>query len=783
MKTAIVCIFIFIVQVSYAQSRQTVRGVIKETFTEMPIEGVVVKLLDGNETKGETISNANGEFEFKNVQLGHYDILFKHINYKSFILPSINVSVSKETVLEVTMRALPKQLKMVEVNPVKERGTPNNEMSVSSVFSIHPNDAKRIAGGLDDPIRVAGTLPGVTSATGFSANFISIRGNSPRSLKYYMAGIELPNPTHFARIGSSGGTFTIFNLDLLDKSDFYTAAFTAQYGNSVGGVFDVKFRSGNTQKHEFNLQVGTLGANFGAEGPLSKKHKASYIFNYRYATVSLGRVSNPSTPTYQDLNFNITVPLKRNAKLQFFAISGMSDRTREGISDSTKWTQSLDRTTLYLASSTATLGTTYKKYINSNNVFNMALIGAYTKQADNKDYIQDDYSILHQRINEYTSKPISASMSLKHKFGLRHKNITGLSFTSTYHQWMAEKYSFIDSTQYVLMDGNGRSNLFKVYSQSKISITEKFDVVAGIFYLMYDVNNKQSLEPRLSLNYKVNDRHSIAASFGKHSQVENYATYLYQTTIGANEIIYPNKNLDFVKAYHYVLSYKGKVFTNHLLRVEVYYQDLWNVPSDTGSFSTINLRELQDLRLLTNNGTGQNYGIDLGFERYTDNGLYYIFNTSIYRSLYTAGDGVKRSTAYDNKYNLKFIIGKEYKLKASVSKKNIEKYRAFSWNTNLNILGGQPYTPLDLNLSKLEQETVYNESLAFSEQGKTLVFLDFNFSYTINKKGRKTVWALQIKNLFSNGQAIFREYDTVANKEIEIKSTAFFPNIYYRLEF
>jgi len=63
--------------------------------------------------------------------------------------------MSKETLLEVSMELLPKHLKTVEVNPEKERGTPNNYMAVTSVYSIHPNDAKRIAGGLNDPIRVA----------------------------------------------------------------------------------------------------------------------------------------------------------------------------------------------------------------------------------------------------------------------------------------------------------------------------------------------------------------------------------------------------------------------------------------------------------------------------------------------------------------------------------------------------------------------------------------------------------------------------------------------------
>jgi hypothetical protein len=268
-----------------------------------------------------------------------------------------------------------------------------------------------------------------------------------------------------------------------------------------------------------------------------------------------------------------------------------------------------------------------------------------------------------------------------------------------------------------------------------------------------------------------------------HSQVENYATYLYEQTNTMEETVFPNKNLGLAKAIHYIIGYKGKVFTNHRLRIEAYYQQLYNVPVDSFAFSTINLEELSDLRALTNGGTGQNYGIDLGFERYTDNGLYYIFNSSFWRSYYTGVDGIQRSTAFDNKFNLRFIVGKEYKLRASATKKGVDRFRAFSWNESFNILGGHVYTPLDFVNSKLEQETIYDESLAFTQTGETLLFLDFNFSYTINKKERKTVWAIQIKNLLNNGNALYREYDTVLDKEVVVKSTSFFPNIYYRLEF
>ena len=777
-------ILVFISTLAYGQSYQTVRGTIKESFTERAIDSVVVTLLSENVKYMETTSDAKGNFVFTNVEIGFYDIQFNHPNYKPFIQPAITVTVSKETVLNSVMENSAKNLDEVEVTFTKERGVPNNEMANGSVFSIEPGDARRIAGGLDDPIRVAGTLPGVTASSSFSANFVSIRGNSPRSLKYQMEGVELPNPTHFARIGGSGGTFTIFSMQLMDKSDFYTGAFSSQFGDALGGVFDVKFKKGNSQQHEMTFQIGSLGVDLGSEGPLSKKNNSSYVVNYRYATVGLGRIGNPSSPTYQDFSFNIDVPLaKSKAKLQFFGIAGTSDRTRSALLDSADWKESLDRTTLYLASTTVSVGGVYKKFVGEKSVFKATIVGSYSKQSDNKFYVQNDFSIVNQKINEYVSVPITGALSFKHKFGQRHSNITGVSYNTTAHDWRAEKYSFDQNRQIILMNGSGRSNLFQAYTQSKFSLTEKFEILAGVHFLHYDVTNQKTIEPRVSLNYQLNSKHSFSLSSGMHSQVENYATYLYEQTNSMGETVFPNKNLGLAKAIHYIIGYKGKVFTNHRLRIEAYYQQLYNVPVDSFTFSTINLEELSDLRALTNGGTGQNYGIDIGFERYTDNCLYYIFNSSFWRSYYTSGDGIQRSSAFDNKFNLRFIVVKEYKLRASATKKGVDRFRAFSWNESFNVLGGQVYTPLDFVNSKLEQETIYDESLAFTQTGETLLFLDFNFSYTINKKERKTVWAIQIKNLLNNGNALYREYDTVLNQEVVVKSTSFFPNIYYRLEF
>jgi len=96
-------------------------------------------------------------------------------------------------------------------------------------------------------------------------------------------GMDIPNPNHFAYVGTSGGGFTMFSSQVLSNSDFYTAAFPAEYGNALSGVFDMRFRNGNNARHEFVVQLGLQGLDVSAEGPFIKEKPASWLFNYRYS--------------------------------------------------------------------------------------------------------------------------------------------------------------------------------------------------------------------------------------------------------------------------------------------------------------------------------------------------------------------------------------------------------------------------------------------------------------------------------------------------------------------
>ena len=61
------------------------------------------------------------------------------------------------------------------------------------------------------------------------------------------------------------------NNKLLAASDFYTGAFSPEYGDVLSGVYDVKLRSGNNEKSETMAGVGIMGTDFTLEGPFKKE--------------------------------------------------------------------------------------------------------------------------------------------------------------------------------------------------------------------------------------------------------------------------------------------------------------------------------------------------------------------------------------------------------------------------------------------------------------------------------------------------------------------------------
>ena len=759
----------------------SIRGEVKDRVAELPIQEVRITLPGIDSLIYTTHTDDNGEFVLNNIPVGRHEVSFEKEGYHLLIKPGVLVTSSRENALVILMEENLYEIDEVTLVPDRDKGRALNDMASVSALSFEVEETRKFAGGLDDPTRLAGNLPGVVSTPFISENSISIRGNSPRGMLYRLEGVDIPNPNHFARIGGSTGTFTIFSNQLLTNSDFFTGAFPAEYGNATAGVFDIRFRDGNYRKREFALQAGVLGVDLAAEGPLKKGGKSSYLVNYRYSTFGLANlfVGYLTLPTYQDLSFKVHLPTDNGGTFDIFGIGGTSVRIREAEADSSLWERDLDRFENVLSSDMAALGVSHKILVGSKSVLKSVLVGSFASMKDNKDYLEDNLEFRLRERNLYQQQPITFTSSLTSQFSSFYTNKSGIIYTTTRHDYLSRKYDYKEERLWTRANEQGRTHRFQAYTQSKIRLGSKITANAGVHFLYYDLNDKYSVEPRVGISYQPRPRHTLSAGYGLHSRTEGFATYMTRFPEAADSSLRPNQNLDFIKTHHLVLGYRGLISDYLKLRVEGYYQYLFNVPVEVGGFySVVNIDELNQLRILENLGTSTNIGVDIGLERFTRKGAYYMINGSFFDSKYTDAFGNERSTAFDIGYKVNILVGKEWKMG---KKKGYNS--TMGLNGTLSTFGGQRYTPIDLLASSEARETVFQENRFYELQENPLYIFDFTFTYRINRPKYTGTWAIQIKNLFSSSIPEYREYDALLEQEVALRGAAVLPIISYKVEF
>ena len=263
-------------------------------------------------------------------------------------------------------------------------------------------------------------------------------------------------------------------------------------------------------------------------------------------------------------------------------------------------------------------------------------------------------------------------------------------------------------------------------------------------------------------------------AYGLHSRLERLNYYF----IRDNHHQKINENLGFTKAHHFVLGYDISTSEFTRLKIETYYQHLFDIPiSGEGSFSLINQQNdwFFDGQLY-NRGIGRNYGLDVTFEKYFSRGYYYMATASLFDSQYKGADNIWRNTRYNRHFSFNLLAGKEW-----LSGKN--KNRILGLNARMNYQGGDRYSPINTALSIARQEVVFDESNAFSKQFSPAFVVHFTASYKVNKKKTMHEFALKVINLTQ-----FKEYSgfryNLQTQTVDVEREAtFVPNVSYKIEF
>lgn len=780
-------LFLLISHLAIGQNfTQTLRGTLRDTDSKEVLEGAKVFLMRGDSVFQGALSDAEGRFRFDGVQIGRWEIRATYIGYEDLYLPNIQLYSGKEVVLEAEMRESGVKVDDVVITGTDE-GKPLNEMATVSSRQFSVDETRRYAGSWNDPARMASNFAGVSSQDD-SRNDIIIRGNSPSGVLWRLDGIDIPNPNHFGSFGTTGGPVSILNNNVLDNSDFMTGAFPAQYGNALAGAFDLRMRKGNDEQYEFLGQVGFNGLEFMAEGPISKKHKSSFLASYRYSTLELFdklgiNLGTSAKPKYQDFSFKLNFPSKKIGDISLFGLGGKSYALiLESERDTTDFFGPSGNDIIF-GTDMGAIGLKHQIFVGKSTfIRNTLSVSGSIMTADVNRVDRNPYANYDFYNNNSTQAKLNYSLMVNSKLSAKHTVRGGIFLDRLYFNLSDSVHPDTTRPWVVLSNFSGWNYLVQPYFQWKYRMSDRWTLTAGLHGQWFALNNSWAIEPRTGLQYQISDRQSLSVAYGEHSQLQPMFVYFATQELPDGSFDQPNENLDFTRSRHFVGSYDLMIAPKLRFKFETYYQQLRNVPVDiSGPTSYSLLNDGADYYFilpdsLGNDGSGRNMGIEFTLEKFFGNHYYFLFTNSIFDSRYQGSDGIWRNTKFNNQYAISLLGGVEY----PVGK---QKRTILGFDARVKMAGGAYYTPVDVAASAVSVLPVYYDEQAWSLKLSDYMRFDIRAKARFNAKKLSHELAIDISNVTNRQNPLNVVWDRSTMTQRVNYQLGFFPVAQYRLEF
>lgn len=655
----------------------TIRGIVRNQVTGQPVIGARVAV------QGTTLgarTTADGSFRIERVPVGHRRIVISAHGYSTSSV-EVLVSSARQSVVDIHLEEY-----RVTGDSIVVQGSPGarpiNTVAAVSVTPFSIVDVNRYAAAFKDPSRMVTNFAGVLGR-GTTNNYIVVRGGSPIELLWRLDGIEIPNPNHFGKSGSTGGLISAINSAGLGNSDFFTGAFPAEYGTKLSAVFDLHSRAGNDERFESRVEASFNGLEAVSEGPLGLGERSSYLFTYRHSTLSVlrevGILDYTNLPDFDDASLRLSLPLGSNDKL--------------------------DVTTLW-GDARVNVNNTSNEEIGSGS--GILVAGAQWQHIYNESWLQRIY--VNRVVNSFSEAYDGDDAPTT----LTQTTARGKWSFSVNAQHLVEFGGAIQDMRLSLENVGGSgfdTTINSTFSQGFVNWNwkpvESFTLNVGVFGQGISYNSSESYEPRASLTWSPSESHSLTLGFGVHRQPQP---------------------LEFTHARHWVLGYQFRPLEELVIKAEAYLKTYSDVPihaSRRDAFSFLNEGFAKTLQIedLVNAGEGRTYGAELTVLKQYRNGYFITATASLVRQEFVGSDGVWHFGAFDNRYILNLVSGLDIELSPTTTLTLGEKF---------TIAGGGMYTPYDYEASRLRNTSVYDSSRTFGVRAEDYVRLDANIDLRFN---------------------------------------------------
>lgn len=297
---SLLCLFIsvflfqFAYELSFAQGRGGLRGVVTDSLTSesLAYANIFVKEL----TTGAS-TDVRGYFLIPSIPAGKtYTVVASYIGYNS---KEFKINVVENRITHMDIELSPSGVELQAVEKVGEKFMETNATDIG-LQRIAIRELQALPKGVEtDLFRSLQYMPGVRTTSDVSARYY-VRGSASNQNLVLLEGGTVYNPFH------AMGLFSAIDPEIINNVEFYKGGFSAEYGGRISSVLSVISKEGNKNNFSGSANLSMMTAKAMVEGPIPN---GSFILAARksYATSVLDKfLNNRNAPIdFYDLFFKV----------------------------------------------------------------------------------------------------------------------------------------------------------------------------------------------------------------------------------------------------------------------------------------------------------------------------------------------------------------------------------------------------------------------------------------------------------------------------------------------
>ncbi len=508
-------------------------------------------------------TDQEGNYTFRFSDTGNFTLLVAFIGFEDY---STSFFIHKENkIINIELKEKFNELKAVTITAgTYGSGEAEKALVMSSL------DVVTTAGSLGDINAAMRSLPG-TSNNGESGKLF-VHGGEGTETGTYIDGIYVHQP--YTTSAPNMAVRGRFNPFMFSGTSFSTGGYSAEYGQALSSVLTLNTKD-LPEEEDLNISIMTIGADLAGTkkwGDGAITVSANYMNLKPYMRIVPQNYAWNQEPQSYGGSMNFRQKTKGSG---LFKIYGSFDK-----SNLSQYQTSIDGTAKQFDVDV----TNNNEFINANwrgslsKKWFVTLGGSFTHNVDN--YTQD-INILNQKLE---GNHIKATTKYEITEKIRIRGGIENFFTHFQNSYSRKGFEGDSSVSYT-------ENLTAGFVEAQIYTSSKFLLNAGFRTEHSHYLSKNTVSPRLSFAYKLNDKSSLSFAYG----------IFYQNPL--NEQLLNRNYLTNEQAQHFILSY-SKSFKKRILRTEGYYKNYSNLVKYSTNTS----------QPFTNSGNGYAYGLDVYFK-------------------------------------------------------------------------------------------------------------------------------------------------------------------------